>query len=257
MIPIAGKPILEHNIELLARYGIHEIAINLHHYPEPVMNHFGDGSRFGVQIVYSYEPELLGTAGAVKKLETFFQNTTQSVIASEAKQSPSQHAEIASSPKPLLAMTHAEQSPFLVLYGDNLIDLDLQRLLAFHHEYGGTATIALHYRDDVTSSGVVVLDGNDRVLQFVEKPRANQILSHWVNAGVLVLEPKVLDFIPTGISSDFGKDILPQLLEHGERLYGYRFSDAESIRWIDTPADLEQVRHSSFVTRHSSHFTSP
>ncbi|MBI4790451.1 MAG: nucleotidyltransferase family protein [Chloroflexi bacterium] len=207
MIPIAGKPILQHNIELLARHGIREIAINLHHCPEVVRSHFGDGSRFGVSITYSYEPELLGTAGAVKKLGTsFFQDT------------------------------------FLVIYGDNRIECDLHRLLAFHQARAGIATLALHYREHVTHSGVVALDGSDRVLQFVEKPRANQIPSHWVNAGVLVLEPRVLDHIPAGVPSDFGKDILPHLLEQGERLYGYRLTGDEGIRWIDTPADLERVR---------------
>ncbi len=248
MIPIAGKPILQHNVELLARHGIREIAINLHHCPEVVRSHFGDGSRFGVSITYSYEPELLGTAGAVKKLESFFQDTTKSVI---ARSDPERAERVEGCDEAIpklergdcfasLAMTRANQSPFLVLYGDNLIHCDLHRLLAFHQERAGIATLALHYRDDVTHSGVVTLDGNDRVLQFVEKPRADQIPSHWVNAGVLVLEPKVLDHIPAGVPSDFGKDILPHLLEQGERLYGYRLTGDEGIRWIDTLEDLRR-----------------
>jgi NDP-sugar pyrophosphorylase family protein len=213
MIPIAGKPILEYNVEWLAQHGIREIAINLHHCPQAVMNHFGDGSRFGVSITYSYEPELLGTAGAVKKLESFLQGT------------PS---------------TSSGQA-FLVVYGDNLIDCDLKRLLSFHHERGGLVTIVLHYRDDVSNSGVVAVETQDRVTSFVEKPKAQKVFSHWVNAGILVLEPEVVKYIPSGIPSDFGKEILPQLLEQGAELYGYRITDSERIWWIDTPGDLERV----------------
>lgn len=215
MILIAGKPILQHNVELLARHGIREIAINLHHCADEVTSHFGDGSRFGVSITYSYEPELLGTAGAVKKFESFFQDipSTLPLVAGQA---------------------------FLVVYGDNWIECDLARLIAFHQARAGIATLALHYREDVRHSGVVALDGSDRVLQFVEKPRADQIPSHWVNAGILVLEPKVLDHIPASVPSDFGKDVLPHLLEQGERLYGYRLTGDEGIRWIDTPEDLRR-----------------
>jgi len=206
MISIGGKPILEHNVQWLARQGIREIVINLHHCPDVVKNHFGDGSCFGVNITYSYEPQLLGTAGAVKKLEPFFQST------------------------------------FLVVYSDNLIDCSLKRLLSFHHERGGLVTIVLHYRDDVSNSGIVTIDEEDRVTSFVEKPNANQVFSHWVNAGVLLLQPEVLKYIPSGIPSDFGKEILPRLLEQGAELYGYRIRDGERIWWIDTPADLERVQ---------------
>jgi NDP-sugar pyrophosphorylase family protein len=198
---------LQHNVELLARHGIREITINLHHCPDVVTNYFGDGSRFGVSITYSHEPELLGTAGAVKKLESFFQDT------------------------------------FLVIYGDNLIECDLHRLLAFHQERAGIVTIALHYRDDVTKSGVVALDEFNRVLRFVEKPQANQVLSHWVNAGVMVLEPGIFKYIPPAVPLDFGKNILPNLLEQGEKVYGYWLDDGEKVWWIDTPTDLERIKN--------------
>jgi len=206
MIPIAGRPILEHNINFLLRGGIREIAINLHHCPEAVMNHFGDGSGFGVNITYSYEPELLGTAGAVKKLERFFEST------------------------------------FLVIYSDNLIDIDLNRLLLFHHEHQGIATIVLHYRDDVSQSGVVTFDEHDRVTQFLEKPQANQAISHWVNAGVLTLETDVLKYIPFSTPSDFGREILPSLLKQNKNLYGYRLGEGEEIWWIDRIEDHERVQ---------------
>lgn len=207
MVPVADKPILQHNVEMLARYGIREIAINLHHCPQVVTSHFGDGSRFGVSTTYSYEPELLGTAGAVKKLEALF-----------------------------------SQDTFFVIYGDNLLKCDLERMLHFHRDHSGLATIALHYRRDVTQSGVVALDDQDRVTRFVEKPRAGDAFSHWVNAGILVLEPAVLQHIPPCIPFDFGKQVLPELLKAGEKLYGYRLTGDEGIWWIDTPDDLAYVQ---------------
>jgi NDP-sugar pyrophosphorylase family protein len=206
MIPIAGKPILEHNVNFLARWGIREIAINLHHCPEVVINHFGDGSGFGVNITYSYEPELLGTAGAVKKLESYFYDT------------------------------------FVVIYGDNLINCDLKRLISFHRGHGGIATIAVHFREDLSNSGVVALDDQNRVMHFLEKPQENQFASHWVNAGVLLLEKEVLQYIPSGVPCDFGREILPNLLVKGQRLYGYKFSADEQIWWIDRIEDHERVQ---------------
>jgi NDP-sugar pyrophosphorylase family protein len=206
MVEIAGKPILEHNIERLKSYGITDIVINLHYQPESITAHFGDGSRFGVHLTYSFEPELLGTAGAVKQVAAVF------------------------------------DAPFFVWYGDNLSDCRLDRLWRLHVARGGVATIALHQRDDPTQSGIVGLDANDRVVRFLEKPRAEQIFSHWVSAGILALEPRVLDAIAANELTDFGRDVFPKLLEQGEALYGYRMAVDEHLWWIDTPADYENVQ---------------
>ncbi|MCJ7668608.1 MAG: nucleotidyltransferase family protein [Anaerolineae bacterium] len=206
MLLVAGKPILEHTLELLARYGISEVVINLHHQPQTIVDHFGDGSRWGVHITYSFESELLGTAGAVKKVREQF------------------------------------DSSFLTLYGDNLTTCDLTRLTVFHRAKGGIATIALHYRDDPTASGIATLDDRDRITRFVEKPKSHQVFSHWVSAGLLVLEPEVLDVIPEGGPSDLGRDLFPSLLARGEATYGYRMSQGEYLWWIDTPEDLQRVK---------------
>jgi NDP-sugar pyrophosphorylase family protein len=206
MIPVDGKPILQYNVEMLARAGIRDIAINLHHCPEAVTNHFGDGSRFGVSLTYFNEPTLMGTAGAIKSIEDFFQGA------------------------------------FVVVYGDNLLKCDLGRLMAFHETHRGAATIALHYREDAWHCGVVSLDRDDVITQFVEKPKPSEIQSHWVSAGVLIVEPVVLATIPQGVFSDLGKDTLPGLLRQGKKLYGYRLAPSEGPWWIDTPADLERVQ---------------
>jgi mannose-1-phosphate guanylyltransferase len=205
MVPIAGRPLLEHNVEWLRKYGVTRLVINLHHLPEAVMSHFGDGSRYGVHIDYSIERELLGTAGAVKKVAGLF------------------------------------NGPFFVWYGDNLSTCRLDRLWEAHRASGGVATIALHYREDPTQSGIVELDERDRIARFLEKPRAEEVFSHWVSAGIFVLEPEVLEMIPPEGAQDFGRDIFPALLERGAKLAGYRMAEDESLWWVDTAADLRRV----------------
>ena len=205
MIPIAGKPLLEHNVGILQRYGVTDLVINLHYLPQTVMNHFGDGSGFGIRITYSLEPKLLGTAGALKKVERFF------------------------------------DGPFFVWYGDNLSTCRLDRLWQFHQSKRGMATIALHYRQDPTRSGIVGLDEHDRVTRFLEKPRSDQVFSHWVNAGILVLEREVLEAIPAGVVADFGRDVFPTLVERDSAIFGYRMAEDESLWWIDTAQDLARV----------------
>ena len=206
MVILGDKPLLEHTIQWLRQHGVVELIINLHHLPDVVMNHFGDGSRWGVHITYSLEPEPLGTAGGVKNVADSF------------------------------------DSPFFVWYGDNLSTCDLHRLYRFHKSRGGAATIALHYREDPTASGIVALDEQGRITRFVEKPKPDQVFSHWVSAGIFVLESQVLEAIPPGGTSDFGRDVFPALLSEGAHLYGYRMLGTEDLWWIDTPQDLKRVQ---------------
>ncbi|HSJ59155.1 MAG TPA: nucleotidyltransferase family protein [Anaerolineae bacterium] len=205
MVPVRGKPLLEHTIEWLAQSGVTRIVINVCYLPQVVTDHFGDGSRWGVSITYSPEAEPMGTAGGVKRAAHFF------------------------------------DGPFFVWYGDNLSRCRLDRLYAFHHARGSAATIALHYRDDPCQSGIVGLDGQDRIVRFLEKPAPEEVFSHWINAGIYVLEPRVLDAIPAGTACDFGRDILPVLLAGGVPLCGYKLSASEGLSWIDTPEDLRRM----------------
>jgi NDP-sugar pyrophosphorylase family protein len=204
MVPLGNKPLLEYTLALLARHNIRDIVINLHYCPDVVQAYFGDGSAWGVRVTYSFEPELLGTAGAIKKLESFW------------------------------------SGPFLVVYGDNLTDCDLTRFVEFHRSTGGLFTLALYWREDVHQSGVVALAADDRITRFVEKPSADQAPSHWVNAGLMVAEPRLLDFIPAGRPSDFGREVLPDLLARGEKAYGYRMT--EHLWWTDTLDDYEELK---------------
>jgi len=206
MLRVGSGPILEHNVRLLARNGIDDIVINLHHCPEAVTSHFGNGAPWGVRIVYSHEPRLLGTAGAIRKVAERFDST------------------------------------FVVLYGDNLFSLDLGSVLEFHRRARSDATVVVYRREDVSASGIVELDAEDRVIRFLEKPGKEEVFSHWVNAGLLVLEPSVIEEIPKGEPSDFGRDVLPRLVERRKPVYGYRMSSRDGLWWIDTPQDLERLR---------------
>jgi NDP-sugar pyrophosphorylase family protein len=115
-------------------------------------------------------------------------------------------------------------------------------LRQWHEARGGLATIALHEREEVSQSGIVALDANDRIVRLLEKPRPEQVFSHWVSAGIFILEPAVLEAIPNGGASDFGYQVLPALLAGGAALHGYRLSEEEGLWALDRPEDLDRTR---------------
>jgi mannose-1-phosphate guanylyltransferase len=206
MVPVAGKPLLQRNIEWLRSQGVVDLVVNLHLFPELVTDYFGDGSAFGVNIEYSQEAQLRGTAGAVWEARRF--------LASER---------------------------FWVIYADNLFDCSLARIERLHLAHGATLTMGLFWREEVSASGVVKLDDDGWITGFKEKPAAHEVLSHWVNAGIFLCEAKVHQFIPPGRASDFGYDILPAMLSAGEPMYGYTLGPGETLNWIDTPEDLART----------------
>ncbi|MBI4356135.1 MAG: nucleotidyltransferase family protein [Candidatus Omnitrophica bacterium] len=215
MLPIGGVPVLERTLRWLALHGIRQIAINLHHQPHTIRAHVGDGRPFGVQATYSLEPRLLGTAGAVRPLARWL------------------------------------DEPFLVVYGDNLFEIDLTAFIASHRRHGGDGTIALHHREDPTASGIAALDGEGRLTRFVEKPSPDQVFSHWVSAGLMVWEPRVVADIPTTIPCDWGRDLLPQWAT-AKRIYGYQLPPTDRIWWMDTPEDYARAQAAFAATAHTS-----
>ena len=185
MLELGGRPLIAYLIDLLRSHRVRDIAINLHHKPEVIRAYLGDGSRFGVRVTYSWEDILLGSAGAVKELEGFFDES------------------------------------FFVLYGDVLTDIDLSALAAFHRDQAACLTIALYQAEDPTHCGIVKIDGDCRVRSFREKPRPQEVFSPWANAGVYVAEPDILRLIPAGSFFDFGADLIPILLREGLPVRGY------------------------------------
>ena len=198
MLPVGGRPLLVHLIDLLRSHGVREIAINLHHQPEVISALLGDGRPFGVRITYSLEERLLGSAGGVKRMEAFFGD-----------------------------------EPFFVVYGDVLTDLDLTALRAFHTSQGAALTMALHQPAALNECGVAELAEDGRILAFVEKPAPGEEPSRWANAGIYIVQPLVLRHIPPDTPFDFGADLFPLLLQRGVPLYGYA-SDALVVD-IGTP----------------------
>ena len=205
MLEVGGRPLIEHTVRQLARYGVEDIVINLHQLGGVVTRHFGDGSRFGVRIHYSEEETLLGTAGGVKKAA------------------------------PLLDET------FLLVYGDNLTTCRFDALVDFHRAHRGLATIALFWRDDVSAHSAVERREDGRIVRFVEKPRPEEAPSHWISAGMNVMDPEVLKFIGERAPLDFGFDVFPRLLREDKRLQGYRMGSREGLWWIDTPEHYARV----------------
>ncbi len=207
LVPVAGVPNAAHLLRYLKAYGFDEIAMNLHYHPDAIVSALGDGSCFGVNLHYSHEPELLGSAGAVKNVQAFFGSET-----------------------------------FLVIGCDDLTDLRLDRLLDFHREREALASIGLIEREDVEQYGVVVLDDDARISGFQEKPAQGTERSKLVNTGVYAFSPAIFDHIPDGEFYDFGKQVFPALQAANERFYGF---DARGAYWADigTPDEYRRASY--------------
>ncbi|MBE7381725.1 MAG: mannose-1-phosphate guanyltransferase [Leptolyngbya sp. SIO1E4] len=186
MVPILNRPIAEHIINLLKCNGIYEVIATLYYLPDVMRDYFQDGRDFGVQMTYAVEEEQpLGTAGCVKNIADLLDET------------------------------------FLVISGDGVTDIDLQAAIQFHKAKGSKATLVLAHVPNPVEFGVVITDNEQRIQRFLEKPSTSEIFSDTVNTGTYILEPEVLDYLPSDQESDFSKDLFPLLLEKGEPMFGY------------------------------------
>ncbi len=188
MVPILNTPVMEYAVKLLRMHGIKEIITNTHYQPKYITDYFGQGQDFGVELQYSYEEELLGTAGGVKNNRDFLDQT------------------------------------FFVLSGDALTDINLTEMYQFHKENRSLATIALKAVKIVSDYGVVVTDPSGKIKAFQEKPKPAEALSQVANTGIYLFEPEIFDFIPDGFY-DFGRELFPKLLEMQVPFYGFETSD--------------------------------
>ncbi len=204
MLPVGGVPLLEQIVSLLKRHGVIDIAINLHYKPWAIVQHLGQGRRWGVRITYSFEEELLGSAGAAKRLEWFFDES------------------------------------FIVFYGDVYTEMDLSRLMAAHKQGGALVTMALYSVDNPTECGIVELDAQSRVRRFVEKPAPDRVFSRLANAGIFVVEPEVLSWLPADRYLDFGHDVFPGMLASGQAIVGHPITD--TLIDIGTPESYRKAQ---------------
>jgi mannose-1-phosphate guanylyltransferase / phosphomannomutase len=185
MVPIVGKPCMEHIVELLKEHGFDDIVVTLAFMPQAIRGYFGAGESQGVSIRYSVEESPMGTAGSVKLAEGVL------------------------------------DEPFLVISGDALCDIDLGALVGFHREKEALVTIGLKSVDNPLEFGIVVTDDDGRIERFLEKPSWGQVFTDTINTGIYVLDPEVLRHVPEGQPFDFSKELFPLLLEMGRPLYGY------------------------------------
>lgn len=200
LVPVLNVPVIEHIVGLLKRHGFDEVMINLHYLHRMIEEQLGDGSRFGVKIHYSFEPELLGTAGGVRNVADFFQET------------------------------------FLVIGADDLTDLDLTEMLAFHRQRKALATLGVVPVQTATEVGVLELDENSRVTWYLEKPGPERATpGNWGNTGVYFFEPEIFGHIPPKRVYDFGKHLFPELVRLRLPFYGYQLQQAF---WMDIGTHL-------------------
>jgi NDP-sugar pyrophosphorylase family protein len=193
MIPIFGVPFLERMLSRLRESGITHAILAAGYLPEAITRHLGDGSRMGMHITYVIERTPLGTAGAIRNVAQYL------------------------------------TSPFFVLNGDIMTDLDLTAMIALHREKGGLGVLHLTRVQDPSAFGCVVHDADGRVRSFVEKPPRGQEPTNEVNAGTYLLDPAVLELIPLDRSVSVERETFPRLLASGAKLYAYTTDDY----WID------------------------
>ncbi|MGP6156230.1 MAG: sugar phosphate nucleotidyltransferase [Vulcanimicrobiaceae bacterium] len=206
LAPVANKPVMEHIVDLLRRHGFTEIISTLHYLADEIESYFGDGTDFGVEMEYVVEDSPLGTAGAVK-----------------------------------LAAPSIGNEPFLIISGDALTDLDLTALVADHKRTGAAATIVLQRVPNPLEFGVVIVDEENRIIRFLEKPSWGEIFSDTINTGIYVLDSSVLDIMERGKAYDFSRDIFPRLLHDGKLIQGYIASDY----WTDI-GNLQQYQQANY-----------
>ena len=168
MVPIMNKPLLERSMENLRACGFNEIVISTGYMPQYIEQYFGDGRKFGLKIEYVCEDSPMGTGGAIKKTAHLYDDT------------------------------------FIVLNADILCNMDYEELVACHRSKGAAVTIAVTRVSNPGAYGVIEYDEGDYALSFTEKPKAAEIKSDYINAGVYVFEPEVLRSIPEG-RADLGR----------------------------------------------------
>jgi NDP-sugar pyrophosphorylase family protein len=205
LLPVAGRPLLEHILEFLRAGGITDVVINLHHLGHAIEAHVGDGSRFGVAVRYSWEDPILDTGGGIKRAE------------------------------PLLA-----GEPFVVTNGDSLLELRLQDVLAFHRKRGAVATMVVRPDPDAARYGLIELDATDRVRRIVGTPAGvTGVLRPFMFPGLHVFEPDIFRWMESDRAYSVVRETYLRLLAEDVPVYGF----ATDARWvnIDTPDALARA----------------
>ena len=205
LLPVGNTPIVKHQLRWLKRYGVRKVAVNLYHKGDKIKAALGDGAAYGIDIRYSPEEVLLGTAGGVKRMEAFFNET------------------------------------FFVVYGDTISDVNLLSLTEFHRRKQSLMTIVVFETANTSETGIVEIDEGGKVTGFTEKPLKGGERSNLSNGGIYIVEPRILDYINDAGFCDFGFDVFPRLIEEKVPVYGYRLNPEEYLIDIGTIEKYRQV----------------
>lgn len=203
LVPLLGKPLMQHILELLKKNGFNQVRAALGYRAEDIIERFGDGSSLGIELSYSTEPFPLGTAGAVLNCRDFWQD-----------------------------------DDFLVISGDAACDFDLAALMQHHKAGTAAATLALYHHPEPLSYGLAVTDPKGRICSFIEKPAWPQVVTDLVNTGIYCLSPRAMEQVPPGRPFDFARDLFPLLMAQGEELLGC----AMEGYWCDVGSPLSYYR---------------
>ncbi len=204
MVPVLNRPVIHHVLDNLLRHGVTDVMVNLFAQGEQIRGYCGDGSRWSLKLNYSQEAKLMGTAGAIKRVEKFF-----------------------------------SAGPFVVMSGDGLSDIDITAAYDFHRRRGSLATMVLKAIDARFEYGVTLTDDVGRIKGFLEKPYWKDVFSNKVNTGIYLFEPEVFRYIPAGRLYDFGHQLWPKLLKLKKPLYAYEMQSY----WCDV-GNLAEYRKS-------------
>lgn len=185
MVPVAGKPTMEHIINLLKKHDIKDIASTLYYLPDSIVDYFLDGKRFGVNLTYFIEEKPLGTGGSVLNAKEFLDDT------------------------------------FIVISGDALTDINLKKAIKYHISKGSKATLVLKRESIPLEFGIVITNSEGRIIRFLEKPGWGEVFSDTINTGIYILEPEVFNYYKKGDNFDFSRDLFPRLLNDNVPMFGY------------------------------------
>jgi mannose-1-phosphate guanylyltransferase/phosphomannomutase len=190
MVPIDGKPLLERHIEQFKKHGICEFLINLHYLSEKITDYFSDGSRWGIKIIYKYEPEILGTAGAIKNFEN------------EIK------------------------GPFFLIYGDIFSLVDYEKFYkAFCAKPGVIGMEIIGETDHPFDSDLAEIDNDSRLLKIHRKPHKILPKNFKAMKGVYIFKKEIINYIPKALYYEIDHQLLPDILNQGLSFYGYQTND--------------------------------
>jgi len=194
MLPLINRPFMENFVLWIRSHKIKDIIFSTGYLPEIFKSYFGDGSRFGMNFTYVQEKEPLDTCGGVKNVEKYLDGNS-----------------------------------FMVFNGDILSSIDLTEMIAFHKKKRADITISLTSVEDSASYGLVPVDKEGKVIQFLEKPKHGETITDLINAGIYIIEPDIMELVPKGKRYSFERDLFPDVLDRGCKVFGY----VSDEYWLD------------------------